>query len=77
MKEFVVITTHYRNIKNAEFDNENEAIKEANKRQKTRKFSVLVLRKIDENERETLYKEFYNAQGGKLSGSTYGFLKLW
>jgi hypothetical protein len=76
MKEYIVTTTSVAGaLKNAGFDNYDEAVKCADKRQKTRKSAVVVLKKVGEDEKETVYLEQYNAKGLPLVPVKYGFLK--
>ena len=56
-------------------DTLEEAIKLADKNQKTRKWDIIVLKKTGETEKSTLYQEVYNAKGKELSTVRYGFGK--
>ena len=59
----VTSTSRTGNWKNEEFDYLEDAIMCADKRQKTRKYALVVLMKVNENKSETIYNECYNAKG--------------
>lgn len=76
MKNYIVTSTCViGNRKDGEFDILSEAIKYADKRQKTRKAAIVVLEKYDETEIEIFYKERYNAKGEPLIPVKYTFIK--
>lgn len=72
MKDYLVRTVNGYG-RTYQFDTEQEAIKTADKNQKTRKWDIVVLKKIEEGTEGTLYKECYNARSNKLSQYRYGF----
>ena len=77
MKDYVVQSECFGNTKNFQFDTEQEAIKAADKMQKTRKKALVVLKKVGETDKETLYKVCYITKDKRPMGgnATYVFYK--
>lgn len=76
MKDYIVMNKSFCcGRRYLQFDTEADAIKAADKRQKTRKGDVVVLKKIEKRTCETVYAECYNARKNDLSPVRYSFVR--
>lgn len=62
MKDYIVTVGGSRGRKNEEFDNKEDAIKRADKLQKSRAFEVVVLQKIGTKNGKEEYETCYSAK---------------
>lgn len=75
MKDYIVTSEIMNGGKFVYFDRMIDAMDEATKRQKTRKYDMIVLKKIEENADKTVYVQCFNARFHTLTHTKYVYLR--